>query len=228
MRRRLRAAVSRQSAIEPDGSHGDKEGYAWIDREWGLPRARIVLTAAELTLSADTREDLAAAAAFVGQVLQGLVRPLAAEPLTAAPAAVRPGGEAAERWGRPFLRRAIAAWPDMVLPVLGDTSPREAALLPALRRSVAGLLGALERDLARQKRLGRAWAEVSGLWESLGVAELAPAQAARTTDRGVLPRQPAGGRTAHGFRSTPGKAGPSSVSRPRAAGRTTDRDTQRV
>ena len=173
---RLRATLSRQPTIEPEAPHDGAEGYAWIDPLWAVPRARFALGAVELTVSAESREDLAAAVEYVGRVLQGLALPVTATPPSATPAAGRRGGTSTERWGRQFLRRAIAVWPDTALPALGNRSPQEAVLLPALRRSVAGLLGGLERDLARQKRLGRAWADVSGLWESLGIADLAPAQ----------------------------------------------------
>ncbi|MBI4537006.1 MAG: hypothetical protein HY712_03490 [candidate division NC10 bacterium] len=185
---RLRAALRRQSAILPEAPRERGEGYRWTDPQWGIVRARLVLAASEMTVWTETREDLAAAAEFVGRILQGLVRAVACEPGTVAPPPTWPGAPGAERGGRSFLRRALAAWPDVPLPALGERSPRQAAPLPALRRSVASLLGGLERDLARQKRLGRAWVDVSDLWGSLGIVELAPAQAGAREGRGKVPR----------------------------------------
>jgi hypothetical protein len=190
---RLRAALSRQPDLEREGPGEGDETYRWRDPRWGVTRARFVLGGAALTVWAETGEDLAAATEFVGRILQGLASPSPpALSIDASPK--RPGGPATERRGRAFLRRAVAAWPDFALPVLGGRSVRQAALLPGLRRAAAALLAGLEGDLARQKRLGRAWVDVSPLWDALGIADLAPAHARRQPARDVAPRARGGPR----------------------------------
>jgi hypothetical protein len=48
---------------------------------------------------------------------------------------------------------------------------------------VAHLLVGLERDMARQKRIGKAWGEVEPLWEALGLPPTALARGQASAER---------------------------------------------
>lgn len=183
---RLRASLSRQPEIRPEaaGTAGPQR-FCWIDPVWGTVRARLELAGDALAVRTAYRSDHAAAAEFLGRILQGLAALLSTEPPPAEPPPPPPlaGGR-----GGQFLRRAILAWPDTPAAGLGDRTPREAAGQRSERRTVASLLADLERDLARQRRLGRAWMDVSELWDALGIADLAPARAVARPVRAKTPR----------------------------------------
>jgi len=185
---RLRATLTRQPEIESEaGGSGEEERFCWIDPQWGTVRADLALSGFELTVRTRCRPDLAAASEFLGRILQGLVESCpAGPPPVAPPKPVRPAGPR----GGQFLRRAIVAWPDTPRTVLAGQTPRQAVLQRGLQRTVASLLADLERDLGRQKRLDRAWVDVSGLWEVLGIADLAPAHAVGRIVRPEAPRPP--------------------------------------
>jgi hypothetical protein len=209
---RLRAALSRQAEIETETA-GESEGrYLWIDPAWGTGRARLTLSADLFTVGADSREDLAEAAAFVAQVLHGTVEAVGLES-DEEPMAESPTISSAEPRGSRFLRRAIRQWPDAAAPALGGRSPRAAVVQADGRRQAAALLAGMERDLARLKRLGRGWVDVSGVWAALGIPELAPARPARRVAERTAP--PPGGRKG-GPRRGPKPRGPKRT-RPRGA-----------
>jgi hypothetical protein len=71
--------------------------------------------------------------------------------------------------GGRFLARILAQWPDSPSALLDDRTPREACRSRAGRQRVAALLIGLERDFARLKRLGRAWADVGPVREALSL-----------------------------------------------------------
>jgi hypothetical protein len=148
----------------------------WIDPRLGVTRATLCLDTEGIQASAETREDLDTIKEFLETSLRGLIQPAgtpkdlaAAPPPDAAETKQDPAGTA-------FLRRVMARWSDTPLSALGDQSPREACGSPAGREAVAHLLVGLERDMARQKRIGRAWGEVEPLWEALALPTTALAR----------------------------------------------------
>jgi len=166
---RIRAALDRQPELERTGEDEAGVRYVWIDPRLGVTRATLRLDSEGIQASAETREDLDTIKEFLETSLRGLIQPggapqdpAAAPPSDATETKQDPAGTA-------FLRRVMARWPDIVLPALGDQSPREACESPAGREAVAHLLVGLERDMARQKRIGRAWGEVEPLWEALAL-----------------------------------------------------------
>lgn len=206
---RLRAALSRQAEIETQEAGEGR--YLWIDPAWGIERARLTLSGELLTVGADSREELAEAGAFVAQVLHGSVEAVGLES-DQEPPATPPAAAPAEPRGSLFLHRAIRKWPDAAAPALGGQSPRLAVAQAEGRRQVAALLAGMERDLARLKRLGRGWVDVSGLWAALGIQELAPARPVR---RGLGPAAP----PPAARRAAPRReAGPRGSRRPRPRG----------
>jgi len=172
--KRIRAALDRQPELER--AEEDKVGvhYLWIDSKQGVRRGMVRLEHHEVQVTAETRDDLRTLEGFLDSCLRGLIQ-LSLEqqdspsdlPLTEAQAA--PAGTA-------FLQRIVARWPDTPTPVLGDRSPREACRSRAGQEGVTRLLRGLERDLARQKRIGRAWVETGTLWEELGLTPTSPAR----------------------------------------------------
>jgi hypothetical protein len=74
----------------------------------------------------------------------------------------------------------LDCWVDLPWAALSERTPREACQTQAGRVEAARALVGIERDMARQKRLGRAWAEVEPLWERLNLT------------RPSAPRVPAG------------------------------------
>jgi len=173
---RIRAALDRQPELER--TREDEAGvcYVWIDPRLGVTRATLRLDTEGIQASAETREDLDTIKEFLETSLRGLIQPTGRpqHPFST------PSPDAAETTqdpaGTAFLRRVMARWPDIPLPTLGDRSPREARESPSGREAVAHLLVGLERDMSRQKRIGRAWGEVEPLWETL---ELPPTSLAR-------------------------------------------------
>ncbi|MFB3817084.1 MAG: hypothetical protein ACE147_05410 [Candidatus Methylomirabilales bacterium] len=172
---RVRAVLARQPEIEAPAAEAD--GFVWLDLASGTARARLRLAAQRLEVGADTREALRDVRRFVEGALRGLIQLPPA--LELAPPATSPA-EAAERpRGARFLRRALAHWPDTPAAALQGRTPRAALGTRTGRQEVEALLLALERDLARQKRLGRAWAEVGPLRAALGLGEEPPPAAPR-------------------------------------------------
>lgn len=171
---RIRAVLERQPALEwlDDGEAGMR--YAWVDLQSGVARAELALNVNEILVRADTREDLAQACALLLTSLRGLVEPAGAGDLEASVG----GGEEsapARPWGASFLTRMLGRWAETPSPLLRNRAPRELCKSPARRQEVAALLVGLERDLARQKRLGRAWVDTTPLREQLGIPVAPPA-----------------------------------------------------
>jgi hypothetical protein len=79
--------------------------------------------------------------------------------------------------GTVFVRRMLDCWADIPWAALSERTPREACQSQAGRVEAARVLLGIERDMARQKRLGRAWAEVEPLWERLNLARPSPPHA---------------------------------------------------
>jgi hypothetical protein len=168
--RRIRAALGRQPALEPAAAEGEE--WAWLDLQIGIPQAHVRLAEGRVEVSADTREALAEGRQFLEGVLRGLIE-LPGEVQSAPPPAAAAAGTGTVR-GAAFLQRMLDAWAETPSATLGGRIPREALQTPAGRADVAAALLALERDIARQKRLGRAWVDVAPLREALGVPAPAP------------------------------------------------------
>lgn len=173
--RQIRAGLGRQPEMERQAESGEEVRYAWIDLDRAVARAMISVRNDEVQVTADTREDLTDAAHFVETCLRGLIEFIGEE----ATEAMDTGrGAAAHREsvapGTAFLCAALDRWADSPSPLLDDRTPREAARSRTGRQQVAAALLGLERDMARQKRLGRAWADVSNLREQLDLPSAAP------------------------------------------------------
>jgi hypothetical protein len=171
---RIRAALDRQPELER--AEEDEYGvrYVWIDSTHGLPRGTVLLGHDEVQMTAETREDLETIKRFLESCLRGLIQ-LTMEQQDS-PAEMPLPDTSIGPPGAAFLRRVVARWPETPTPVLGDRSPREACRSHTGQAEVARLLLDLERDLTRQKRIGRAWVEVGMLWEALGLPPIAPAR----------------------------------------------------
>jgi hypothetical protein len=171
---RVRAALDRQLELERDEVTGGEVRYAWIDRDRALTRASVLVRPLEVQVSADTQEDLAAAKDFLDTCLRGLIQPTG-EQADEAAAFLR--NEATPRRpgvpGTAFLMRILDGWADTPSPLLDDRTPRDAVKSRTGRQQVATLLLDVERDMARQKRLGRAWANVTPLREELHLLPVA-------------------------------------------------------
>jgi hypothetical protein len=172
---RIRAALDRQSELERDEAADDAARYARIDLERGVTLATLLLRSGELELCADSREDLAATQSFLETCLRGLIHPVETpegEPAGASQDEGRRAGPAIP--GAVFLGRYLDRWPDTPHPLLDGRTPRDAARSRAGREQIRWLLTVLERDMARQKRLGRAAVDVGPLWERLQIAPDTP------------------------------------------------------
>jgi hypothetical protein len=173
--KRIRASLERDPELERQAETGEEVRYAWIDLERAVTRAMVSVRLDEIQVTADTREDLTEAEAFLETCLRGLVEFVGRE----AAEGMDTGEDAAARResgapGTAFLRTVLDRWADSPSPFLDDRTPREAARSRTGRQQVAAALLGLEREMARQKRLGRAWADVSGLREQLDLPTTAP------------------------------------------------------
>jgi hypothetical protein len=173
--KRIRASLDRDPELERQAETGEEVRYAWIDLERAVTRAMVSVRLDEIQVTADTREDLTEAEAFLETCLRGLVEFVGRE----AAEGMDTGEDAAARResgapGTAFLRTVLDRWADSPSPFLDDRTPREAARSRTGRQQVAAALLGLEREMARQKRLGRAWADVSGLREQLDLPTTAP------------------------------------------------------
>jgi hypothetical protein len=168
---RIRAALNRQPALERMKDWEDGVRYLWLDRLQGVTAGTVWFRGDEVQVSADTEEDLERLGALLESCLRGLVR---REPAETAPTAPGTPATAARHGGGPagaaFIRGFLERWPEMASPTLSDETPREACRSAAGREAVVQLLLGLERDMARQKRLDRAWGEIGPLWERLNLA----------------------------------------------------------
>lgn len=176
---RVRAVLARQPEVEAQANEAD--AFTWLDLASGTARARLGLAGQRLEIAADTREALRDVRRFVENALRGLIElPPELEPGPPGPSLGEPAGRVR---GMAFLRRVLAQWPDTPAAALQGRTPRAALGTRAGRQEIANLLLALERDLARQKRLGRAWADVTPLREALGLGDEPPPAAPRGARR---------------------------------------------
>ncbi|OGB88693.1 MAG: hypothetical protein A3H39_15900 [candidate division NC10 bacterium RIFCSPLOWO2_02_FULL_66_22] len=167
---RIRAGLDRQSELVRDIETTGEVRYAWIDLDRAVTRATVLLRSGEVQVSADTRESLADARRFMEACLRGLIEPIGEEgdESPSPPASEAPRSRSGQPGGA-FFARILERWPDTPLPLLDDRTPREACRTHTGRQQVAGLILGLERDFARLKRLGRAWADVTPLREQLNL-----------------------------------------------------------
>jgi hypothetical protein len=180
---RIRAALARQAALElvEDAEAGLR--YVWVDQTLGVAVGTVVWRLDHLEASAETEEDLAQLTDFLEACLRGLVQRV---PRDATPAAgwvsqVAPRAESGPA-GTTFIHRMLERWADAPLAALSGRTPREACGSQTGRDEATRVLLRLERDMARQKRLGRAWRDVGPLWEQLHLAAPSAARGAGGED----------------------------------------------
>lgn len=167
---RIRAGLDRQPELVRDIETADEVCYAWIDPGRGITRGAVLVRSGQVQVSADTREDLADARRFVEACLRGLIEPIGQHAeKTGAPAARDSSRSGPGAPGEAFFARILERWPDTPSPLLDERTPREACRTRAGRQQVVALILGLERDFARLKRLGRAWADVTPLREQLNL-----------------------------------------------------------
>ncbi len=189
---RIRAALARQPALEFTAEDEGGCRYVWVDRTHAVAVGSVVVRPGEIEVGAETTEDLAKLAEFLEACLRGLVERVPAETAPPRAAASEPPERPAQApAGTAFVRRMLDSWPDTPCSLLSDGTPRAARRSEVGRNEVANALLALERDMARQKRLGRAWAEVGPLWARL---ELAPPHAPSGQGAGPGERRSVGAR----------------------------------
>lgn len=168
---RIGAALARQATLERIEEDGGAHRYLWVDRVHGVALGTVLARPHEIEAAAETTEDLRKLAEFLEACLRGFIERMpddsvadagpTAEPVV--PSASAPAGTA-------FLRGMLERWPDVPWAGLSGRTPWEACRTQAGREEVARALLGLERDMARQKRLGRAWGDVEPLWGRLDMA----------------------------------------------------------
>ncbi len=163
---RAAAALDREATVErqSDTPEGGRR-YAWRGGPAGSA-GTILLTYDAVSADANTHADLLQIRQLLEDALKGFI---AFREEHATECAV-PRASSGRPAGRAFLERMLASWPDRESPELSDQTPRAACATKRGQDSVIHLLLDLERDLARQKRIGRAWVDPSDLWETLGLA----------------------------------------------------------
>lgn len=190
---RIRAALARQSALELIEEEEGRRRYLWVDRMHAVALGTVLVHPDEIEVSAETTEDLAKVTEFLEACLRGLVQRVAADAVSSETAAAEPTvQQTSAPAGTAFIRRMLDCWPDVPCALQSDRTPREACRSKAGRGEVANALLGLERDMERQKRLGRAWGEVGPLWERLNLAQPLPPHA--SAGEQTVPRFAAGGR----------------------------------
>ena len=167
---RIQAGLNRQSELELEDKTREEIRYAWLDLGRGVIRATLIVRPGTVEVCAETREDLAEAGRFVEDCLRGFIQPDESPPEAAGsqpppPSAYTPGGLR----GAAFLARFLDHWAERSSPLIGDRTPRAVCESRAGRQQVGALLLGLERDLARQRRLGRAWADLTPVREALNL-----------------------------------------------------------
>ncbi len=168
--KRILASLDRQSELERQEAREGTARYAWINLTQGYARAVISVSSQIVEVRAGTREDLAAAAAFLETCLRGLIRP----PGERSEATLQVCAEAPPKVrrcprGGAFLVRVLGGWADRPSLLLNGQTPREACKSHPGRQQVQEMLVGLERGLGRQKRLGRAWVDLAPLREELQI-----------------------------------------------------------
>jgi hypothetical protein len=171
---RIQAVLERQSSLERCSVSASEVGYAWTESPSGISLGSVVLRGEELLATAETEQDLRRLGEVLEDSLRGYVRrdeTASSDDPPPPPASPPPPSGVA---GQACLRRIVERWPELPHPLLSDEAPREACRSLTGREQVGRLLLQLERDLARQKRLGRAWAEIGPLWERLDAVRPLP------------------------------------------------------
>jgi hypothetical protein len=186
---RIGAALDRQSGLERVGETARETRYLWVDRIQGLARGTIAVGPDCLAAEAETAEDLAKLSEFLETCLRGFVARVDSEPMPCwcppdEPDAI-PGPSPA---GSSFLMRILARWPDLPSAALGDRTPRKASESATGRDEVAQIVLRIERDMARQRRIGRAWADVGPVWDRLNLPRPAPQRGPGEAGRGSSTR----------------------------------------
>jgi hypothetical protein len=190
---RIRAALARQSALELVEEEEGRRRYLWVDRVHAVVLGTILVHPDEIEVSAETIEDLAKLTEFLEACLRGLVQRVPADAVPSGAPAMEPTAQQTSvPAGTAFIRRMLDGWPDAPYALLSDRTPREACRSKAGRGEVVNALLGLERDMARQKRLGRAWGEGGPLWEQLNLARPLPPHA--SAGEQTVPRFAAGER----------------------------------
>lgn len=187
---RIRAALARQSDLERVGEAEGGVRYVWTNRPPGMARGTVLSASDRIQAEAETEEDLATLCGLIETCLRGLVTRVALE--ASAPAAAAPDAvprHASEPAGRAFVRSFLERWPDTPSAVFADRAPRQACQSEGGREEVAQALLSLEREMARQKRLGRPWVEIGPLWERLNLLPPSPTQG-RGGEGDGLPARP--------------------------------------
>ena len=175
---RIRAALTRQSALELVEEEEGRRGYLWVDRMHAVALGMVLVRPNEIEVSAETNEDLTKLTEFLEACLRGLVQRVPADAGPAGTSATEPTAQGTQApAGTAFVGRMLDRWADVPWALLSDGTPREACRSKVGRGEVANALLGLERDMARQKRLGRAWGEVGPLWEQLNLAQPLPPHA---------------------------------------------------
>jgi hypothetical protein len=171
---RIRAALDRQPELERGEAEGDEIRYTCRDPERAVSRGTVSVRPGQVELRADSPEDLAAAKSMLEACLRGLIHLMEeqiGEPSDSRTNEIRPPG--AGMRGASFYSRLLEKWADTPNFKLDNHRPRDAVQFRAERQQVIYLLANLERDMARQKRLGRAWADLAALREELNLPSAA-------------------------------------------------------
>jgi len=176
---RIRAALARQAALELIEGVEARVRYVWVDRTLGVAVGAVVWQGDHLEAGAETEEDLARLTEFLEACLRGLVQrvPGDAMPAGGQVSQAAPRAESGPA-GTAFIQRMLERWADAPSAALSGQTPRETCGSESGRDEVTRVLLGLERDMARQKRLGRAWRDVGPLWEQLHLASPSAARGA--------------------------------------------------
>lgn len=186
---RVRAALERQSALELVEEAEGADRYLWLDHVQAVVLGTVLVRPDAIEASAETIDDLEKLAEFLEACLRGLIQ-RARTDVTPPPAPTfEPSGQSTSTpTGTAFVRRMLDCWAEVPWANLWERTPREACRSQGgCDETIRALLG-LERDMARQKRLGRAWGEVDPLWDRLSLARPSPPRAP-TAAEGVAFRE---------------------------------------
>jgi hypothetical protein len=168
---RIRAALNRHPELERVEEREDGARYLWLDRLHGVTGGTVRIRGGEIQACVETEEDLVRLDGVLESCLRGLVRREAVDAaLTAAVVPASPARQRVGPAGAAFIRVFLERWPEIPSPTLSDETPREACRSTAGREAVIQLLLGIERTMARQKRLDRAWGEIGPLWERLSLS----------------------------------------------------------
>jgi len=165
---RICVGLERQPQFHRDAGVAAGLRCSWIDPDWGLTRATVVVNPSEVRVDADTREDLAQCRSVLETCLRGLIEP--AGESAGQPPIPRAFTHQPSRLGLPgqaFFARIVDRWTETASPLLGGRTPAEACRSQAGRQQVAALVLGMERECARLRRLGRAWVDLRSLREQL-------------------------------------------------------------